>query len=93
MERHGKGARKLEASFFRTDGVVRIIAVKAGQAVTDADIAERLFSERLDALADPLDPGFGFDLIRLSASHTASIVASQYGFDATAHGGRRRRQV
>jgi protein ImuB len=85
MERHGKGARILEASFFRTDGVVRVIAVEAGQAVTDAIVAERLFNERLDALADPLDPGFGFDLIRLSASQTASVVSSQYGFDSAAH--------
>jgi len=85
MERHGKGARRLEASFFRTDGVVRVIAVDAGQAVTDARIALRLFNERLDALADPLDPGFGFDLVRLAASQTASVTSAQYGFDPTAH--------
>ena len=34
----------------------------------DPAIIERLFREKLDALADPLDPGFGFDLIRLDAS-------------------------
>jgi protein ImuB len=85
MEHHGKGARRLEASFFRTDGVVRVIAVDAGQAVTDARIALRLFNERLDALADPLDPGFGFDLVRLAASHTASVTSTQYGFDPVAH--------
>ena len=34
MERHGKGARRLEASFFRTDGAVRLIAVEAGRPVT-----------------------------------------------------------
>jgi protein ImuB len=33
-------------------------------------IIERLFREKLNTLADPLDPGFGFDLIRLSASRT-----------------------
>jgi len=33
-------------------------------------LIERLFRERLDALADPLDPGFGFDLIRLDSSRT-----------------------
>jgi protein ImuB len=85
MERHGKGARRLEASFFRTDGVVRVIAVDAGQAVTDARIALRLFNERLDALADPLDPGFGFDLVRLAASQIASVVSTQYGFDPATH--------
>ena len=35
---------------------------------------DRLFRERLDALNDPLDPGFGFDLIRLSASRTEIVV-------------------
>ena len=85
MERHGKGARQLEAGFFRTDGDVRVIAVDAGHAVTDAAVAERLFIERLDALADPLDPGFGFDLVRLAASQTASVTSAQYGFDPAAH--------
>ena len=85
MERHGKGARRLDASFFRTDGVVRVISVDAGQAVTDAAVALRLFNERLDALADPLDPGFGFDLVRLSASQTAQVTSTQYGFDPASH--------
>ncbi len=38
MERHGKGARRLEASFFRTDGAVRLIAVESRPAGdTDPD--------------------------------------------------------
>ena len=85
MERHGKGARLLEASFFRTDGAMRAIAVQAGQPITRAGIVERLFAEKLDALADPLDPGFGFDLIRLSALHTVSVAAVQHGFDTAAN--------
>ncbi len=85
MERHGKGARLLEASFFRTDGAMRAIAVEAGQAITRAGVVERLFAEKLDTLADPLDPGFGFDLIRLSAIHTVSVAAVQHGFDTAAN--------
>ena len=34
MDRQGKGARRLEAHFFRTDGAVRAIAVDTGQPVT-----------------------------------------------------------
>ncbi len=34
MEKQGKGARRLEASFFRTDGAVRAIMVDTGQPVT-----------------------------------------------------------
>jgi len=81
MDRAGKGARMLEASFFRTDGAVRSMSVETGQPVTKADFIDRLFRERLDALADPLDPGFGFDLIRLSASRTEIVIQEQRDFD------------
>jgi protein ImuB len=85
MERQGKGARRLEASFFRTDGAVRAITLDTGQPVTKAAMIERLFRERLDALSDPLDPGFGFDLIRLSASRVESVVQQQRDLDAHVH--------
>lgn len=84
MGKHGKGARRLEASFFRTDGAVRIIAVQSARPVTRPEMMSRLFRERLDALADPLDPGFGFDLIRLSASHVEIVVQEQRDFDTRA---------
>ncbi len=85
MEKQGKGARRLEASFFRTDGVVRAIVVDTGRPVTQAGIIDRLFRERLDALNDPLDPGFGFDLIRLSAGRTEIVVQQQRDLDAHVH--------
>ncbi len=85
MTHHGKGARRLEASFFRTDGLVRTIAVDAGNAVTQPAMIERLFAEKLGALDDPLDPGFGFDLIRLAATLTVVVAETQRGFDTTAH--------
>jgi protein ImuB len=85
MAEQGKGARRLDASFFRTDGAVRAIAVETGQPVTRSDIIDRLFRERLDALNDPLDPGFGFDVIRLSASRTEIVVQQQHDLDAHVH--------
>jgi protein ImuB len=85
MERQGKGARRLEASFFRTDGAVRAIAVETGQPVTRGEVIDRLFRERLEAIADPLDPGFGFDLIRLSAGRTEIVVQQQRDLDANVH--------
>ena len=39
----------------------------------------RLFAEKLDALDDPLDPGFGFDLIRLAATRTVETTPAQRG--------------
>lgn len=85
MERYGKGARLIEANFFRTDGVVRTISVEAGHPVTQTQVIIRLFRERLETLADPIDPGFGFDLIRLSASHVESVNQEQRDFDTRTH--------
>jgi protein ImuB len=85
MAQQGKGARRLEARFFRTDGAVRTIIVDTGQPVTRAEVINRLFHERLDALSDPLDPGFGFDLIRLSSSRTEIVVQQQRDLDAKVH--------
>lgn len=84
MDKQGKGARRLEAIFFRTDGAVRTIAVDAGRPVTRASFIERLFREKLDALNDPLDPGFGFDLVRLTASRVETVVQEQRDFDTHA---------
>jgi protein ImuB len=85
MAQQGKGARRLEACFFRTDGAVRRLAVDTGQPVTETRVIDRLFRERLDALSDPLDPGFGFDLIRLSASRSEIVVQQQRDLDAHVH--------
>jgi len=85
MAQQGKGARRLEALFFRTDGAVRLIAVDTGQPVTEARVIDRLFRERLEALNDPLDPGFGFDLIRLSAARSEIVVQQQRDLDAHVH--------
>jgi protein ImuB len=85
MDRQGKGARRLQAHFFRTDGAVRAISIETGQPVTRPDVIDRLFRERLDALSDPLDPGFGFDLVRLSASRTEIVVQQQRDLDANVH--------
>jgi protein ImuB len=85
MDKQGKGARGLEASFFRTDGAVRTLSIDTGRPVTRAEMVERLFRERLDALNDPLDPGFGFDFIRLSASRTEIVVQQQRDLDANVH--------
>ena len=82
LERHGEGARRIEATFFRADGTVRCIAVETGTPTRDPAIIERLFHERLGTLSDPLDPGFGFDLIRLSAARVERIRIEAVSLDA-----------
>lgn len=84
MEERGQGARKLEAAFFRTDGAVRYIALETGKPLRDSKIISKLFSERLEVLADPVDPGFGFDLIRLSAIAVEKLEYQAAGFNSGA---------
>jgi protein ImuB len=83
LEERGQGARRFEASFFRTDGAVRHIVLDTGQPLRDAVAIGAYYSERLEVLADPLDPGFGFDLIRLSALATEKLVYSATEFQSS----------
>ena len=66
LERRGDGARRLELTLFRTDGDVRRIAAGCSRPLRDPAQIRALFVERLAALADAFDPGFGFDMARLS---------------------------
>ena len=68
LERRGDGARRLELTLFRTDGEVRRIAAGTSRPLRDPAQIRALFVERLAALADEFDPGFGFDMARLSVS-------------------------
>ncbi len=83
LEQRGEGARALEAAFFRADGAVTRIAVETGKPLRNASMIARLFRERLDALTDPIDPGFGFDLIRLSALRAERLQAEAVSLDAS----------
>jgi protein ImuB len=82
LEREGRGARMLEAAFFRADGKVERIAVRTGEPLRDPKVMLRLLRQRLDALADPLDPGFGFDLIRLEALLAEETKPATISFDS-----------
>ncbi|MEO8302275.1 MAG: DNA polymerase Y family protein, partial [Rhizomicrobium sp.] len=82
LERQGRGVRVLEAAFFRADGKVERIAVRTGEGLRDPKIMLRLMRQKLDALADPLDPGFGFDVIRLEALLAEEIRPATISFDS-----------
>ncbi len=79
LERRGDGARRIELILFRTDGAVRRIAVGCSRPLRDAQDIRALFSERLAALADAYDPGFGFDMARLSVVIAESCPPEQIG--------------
>ncbi len=79
LERRGDGARRIELTLFRTDGAVRRIAVGCAMPLRDAHDIRVLFSERLAALADAVDPGFGFDMARLSVLTAELCPPEQIG--------------
>lgn len=82
LEKCGQGARALELAFFRADGATRMIRIETGRPLRDPQTLLRLFREKLDGLSDPLDPGFGFDAIRLSARHVEDFTETLTSLDA-----------
>jgi protein ImuB len=78
----GQGGRAFVATFQRTDHVTRSIAIETGKPLRAAATIVRLFKDRLGALADPLDPGFGFDEARLVVSRAETLTEAQITLDA-----------
>jgi protein ImuB len=83
LERRGDGARRLELTLFRTDGELRRIAAGTSRPLHDPAQIRALFVERLAALADAFDPGFGFDMARLSVLVAEPAPPEQIGIDAS----------
>lgn len=77
LERHGAGARLLEASFFRTDGVVSRTTVRTAHPVREPASIGLLFTERFSALGSEFEAGFGFDMLRLSVIETENLAEAQ----------------
>ncbi|MEQ8658630.1 MAG: DNA polymerase Y family protein [Hyphomicrobiales bacterium] len=82
LEKRGQGGTAFEASLFRTDGAVRRLTVETSLPTRKAAPLMRLFRERIDTLADPLDPGFGYDLLRLSVHASAPFAQAQTSLDS-----------
>ncbi len=81
MAEADQGGRRFAASFFRTDGLVQPLAIETSRPTRDAAVAMRLFAERIDSLADPLDPGFGYDLVRLAVPVVELLTPAQLSFE------------
>ena len=77
----GQGGRAFEAGFYRVDGEVRRVVIRTGRPTRDAPAALCLFRERMAALANPLDPGFGFDQMRMSVPWTQTLTPAQQGLE------------
>jgi len=74
LTRHGEGARRLDVSLFGVDGTVKHLRAGTSRPLRDPQTIARLFREKIEAASasadenDPLDAGFGFDVLRLSAT-------------------------
>ena len=85
LERRGEGARRLQVALFRTDGKVHRSEVGTGAPLRDPARMRTLFAERLAAVGEACDPGFGFDVVRLSALATERCDPVQTGLAAPDH--------
>ena len=79
LERRGEGARLIALALFRADGKVHRLEIGTGAPLRDAPRVRKLFEDRLAALGDACDPGFGFDMVRLSALVTERSDPVQSG--------------
>ncbi|MBC7506446.1 MAG: DNA polymerase Y family protein [Sandarakinorhabdus sp.] len=84
LDAQGHGGRRFEVALFRTDGHIARLGIETAAPTRDPKVLARLFRERIDGLADPLDPGFGFDLIRLAVPVTLPLAAQQLCLDGGA---------
>ncbi|MFM6933200.1 MAG: Y-family DNA polymerase [Novosphingobium sp.] len=82
LEQRGLGGRRFVLTLFRSDGARHRLAIETGLPTRDPTPVLRLFDERIAALADPLDPGFGYDRISLFLPVTEPLTASQPGFES-----------
>ena len=79
LKREGIGAQAFHLFLYRVDHKVMTLSVNAARATNDAEHISRLFAYRAERLGSEYDAGFGIDMIRLSASSTSSLAATQVG--------------
>ncbi|MCW4116454.1 DNA polymerase Y family protein [Aurantimonas sp. MSK8Z-1] len=77
LERRGEGARRLELSLFRVDGQVARLTVGTSEPQRDPRRIQSLFRERLAAVGDELDAGFGYDLVKLTVLQAEGLADRQ----------------
>jgi protein ImuB len=81
LELRGEGARLMQVALFRADGKVHRLELGTAAPLRDPARVRRLFAERLAVLGDACDPGFGFDMLRLSALVTERLDPEQAGMN------------
>jgi protein ImuB len=77
LTERGEGGRRFEVALFRSDGHVARLGIDTAAPLRDPGPLIRLLRERIGGLADPLDPGFGYDMIRLAVPVLAPLAVQQ----------------
>jgi protein ImuB len=85
LERRGEGARLLQAALFRTDGKVFRIEIGTSEPLREPARIRHLFADRLGVIGDEVDPGFGYDMLRLAALVTERCEPAQTGLAQPDH--------
>ncbi len=85
LERRGEGGRLFQVALFRADGTVHRLEIGTGAPLRDPARIRKLFEERLAVLGDACDPGFGYDMVRLSALATERTDPAQTGLAGDDH--------
>lgn len=81
LEMRGQGGRCFTLKLRRSDGTVHALDIETGAPTRDPALVVRLFDERIGALADPLDPGFGYDSMLLTVPAVEPLKALQSPLD------------
>lgn len=77
LERRGLGALALELQLFRVDGAVARLCVRAARPLRDPGRIQALVAERLGALHEEIDAGYGFETLRLCVTAFGDFVSWQ----------------
>ncbi|MGE6742849.1 Y-family DNA polymerase [Allorhizobium pseudoryzae] len=80
LEARGAGGRVFELVLFRVDGKVFHLSAGTARPLRDPNRIARLFAERLKAVGDELDAGFGFEILRLNVLHHEAFDSLQSDF-------------
>jgi protein ImuB len=80
FEAREEGGRLFELVLFRVDGKVFRIRAATSSALRDPERISALYRERLQAIHDDLDAGYGFEILRLCVLKTERYAAIQEDF-------------
>ncbi len=81
LEERGLGGRRFRLTLDRSDGAKQRLTIETGAPTRDGALVLRLFDERIASLADPLDPGFGYDRLLLHIPLAEPLAATQPALD------------